>query len=269
MKKILNGIEYERIDPTGNITALVRTTVGEDERADIAKMIMEDDASCEQVGFLLPSSSCDIGLYMAAGEFCGNATMSAAAVYAMDAGISEQEEILVSVESSGVDDPVQVYITRQGDHGDTHIYNGSVVMPLPVKITRTQFEYEDKTYELPTVYFDGIAHVIAYNTDLSLPDKKMESALKIWCDKLCVKGLGLMLVTGEHDLTIRPLVYVPDVDSLFWESSCASGTTAAAAYLYETNGRDALEIRAEEPGGTLGVKVQKNGHILLMGKVRI
>ena len=47
----------------------------------------------EQVGFVsAPSDSgCDIDLQMAGGEFCGNATMSAAALVAMRSGKTPEQ----------------------------------------------------------------------------------------------------------------------------------------------------------------------------------
>lgn len=269
MKRSVNGIEYESADPTGNITALVRTRVSDSEYSRTARMILDDDGECEQVGFLLPDDTCDIGLHMAAGEFCGNATMSAAAVYAMDKGLPVNDKIKVTVSSSGCDDPVSVDITRLVDNDHRRVYGGVVDMPLPAKITRSTFEYNGRTYDLPIVCFAGISHIIAYNEDLGLTDDMLEEAIRKWCDELGASGLGIMTVNGLHNFEMRPLVYVPEVGSCFWESSCASGTTAFAAYLFEEGGRKELDIVATEPGGVLTAKVQKNGHILLGGTVRI
>lgn len=269
MKRSVNGIEYESADPTGNITALVRTRVSESEYSRTARMILDEDGECEQVGFLLPDDNCDIRLHMAAGEFCGNATMSAAAVYAMDTGLAVNDKITVMVRSSGCDVPVSVNITRNENIDHRYVFGGVVDMPLPAKITRSSFEYNGSTYDLPIVCFDGISHIIAYNEDLGLSDGMFEDAIRKWCGELGADGLGIMIVDGLHNLNIRPLVYVPKVGSCFWESSCASGTTAVAAYLFEKEGRKELDIIANEPGGVLLARVQKNGHILLGGTVRI
>ena len=76
---------YCLLDPTGNITILAGLPVGPEQRNDlpgIAASLMEKEPSAEQVGFLGPGDgNCDLSLTMAGGEFCGNATMSAAAVF--------------------------------------------------------------------------------------------------------------------------------------------------------------------------------------------
>ena len=109
-----NNIKYHVMDPTGNITILVETPVAEASQPFVAAKLMELEPEVEQVGFLTLAetpepdrSGClqqkmasqpektqqsekiplaessqnkyDIALRMAGGEFCGNATMSAAA----------------------------------------------------------------------------------------------------------------------------------------------------------------------------------------------
>ena len=68
--------------------------------------------------------------------------------------------------------------------------------------------------------------------------------------------------------TLRPLVYVPGSDTLFWESSCASGTGALGAYLAKTGGKPA-DLTVKEPGGILRVQASPEGDILLSGQVRL
>ncbi|MBQ8006219.1 MAG: hypothetical protein IJ245_01095, partial [Lachnospiraceae bacterium] len=136
MRKSYDGIEYEYIDPTGNITVLVTTLVDIKSQPEIADMIMKMEPTCEQVGFVGISDKGDIKLRMAAGEFCGNATMSTAALLCDKRGMSEGESKSVSVESSGCRDLVGVNITRNKDSDNIHVYSGQVDMPLPKRIRR-------------------------------------------------------------------------------------------------------------------------------------
>jgi diaminopimelate epimerase len=79
-------IKYCIFDPTGNITALVETGVEEARQPEVASLIMSRHPDVEQIGFVCFSEQngdADVSLRMAGGEFCGNATMSAAALFAL------------------------------------------------------------------------------------------------------------------------------------------------------------------------------------------
>ena len=68
-------------------------------------------------------------------------------------------------------------------------------------------------------------------------------------------------------LEMQPLVYVPVAGTCIWESSCASGTTAAGAYLAQQTG--AGNYRLQQPGGTLEIEVIPEGEYYLMGQVKV
>ena len=77
---------YAILDPTGNITALVETPVDPARQPETAAALMARHPQVEQVGFLSPPAEGAVRgtLRMAGGEFCGNATMSAAALAFLD-----------------------------------------------------------------------------------------------------------------------------------------------------------------------------------------
>ena len=65
---------------------------------------------------------------------------------------------------------------------------------------------------------------------------------------------------------MTPLVYVPAAGTLFWENSCASGTTACGAYVAaKTGGPVSLSLR--QPGGSLEIRVSEDGAFGLSGTV--
>ncbi|MBO5502893.1 MAG: hypothetical protein J5969_00265, partial [Lachnospiraceae bacterium] len=72
------GLSCCILDPTGNITALVEGDVPVSRQLETAARIMQLRPETEQVGFVKLSGE-QIQLRMAGGEFCGNASMSAAA----------------------------------------------------------------------------------------------------------------------------------------------------------------------------------------------
>ena len=76
-------MKYCIFDPTGNVTALVETEVEPPLQPAAAAEIMRRHPGTEQVGFLSDPEPGEKGIHavrrMAGGEFCGNASMCAAA----------------------------------------------------------------------------------------------------------------------------------------------------------------------------------------------
>lgn len=80
-KEETDELIYTILDPTGNITAIVESPVETSLQVEVATELMSRHPEVEQVGFIsydpFPS------LRMAGGEFCGNASMCAAALILM------------------------------------------------------------------------------------------------------------------------------------------------------------------------------------------
>ena len=96
----MENIQYCIFDPTGNITALVETGVDIADQPAAAARIMELEPDVEQVGFItyadndaIKEGSVPVSIRMAGGEFCGNATMCAAALFAIRSGLQGGAEI--------------------------------------------------------------------------------------------------------------------------------------------------------------------------------
>lgn len=252
---------YYLIDPTGNITILVENMVPIKAQPKVGRLLMEKEPSCEQVGFIscneLDTES-DITLRMAGGEFCGNATMSTAALYCKKNGILEGNDAKVRVRVLDSGALIPVVITCAEDS-----YFGKVTMPRPLFIGEEIFKLDSREYKLPMVTVDGISHIVVME-DMS--DEAAERAVRIWCHEKNLSGLGLMLVDKDNS-SMRPLVYIKDADTLFWESSCASGTSAVGAYLAYRDGED-KSLSLKQPGGTLTIEASKDGELILCGSVK-
>jgi diaminopimelate epimerase len=254
-------LRYTLFDPTKNVTALVTTPVPPEDRPAAAARIMQKEPSCEQVGFVYRNKRGGYCLDMAGGEFCGNASMCAAALFCIEEGICPDETRAVYLRVSGAPGPVAVQVTAESETA----FTCTVTMPPPERISEEALPFQGKTYTLPAVYFPGIAHLILPWD--ALDKTAAETAVKQWCEALNVKGLGLMLLE-KASLTLRPLVYIPAADTLYWEHSCASGTAAVGAYLAQTEGKEiAADVR--QPGGTLHVEAAPDGAIRLGGTVEI
>ena len=289
-------IEYVVMNPSGNITVLVTSDVeDESEYWFVAKKLLKLEPTAEQVGFLKYDDESNIVLNMAGNEFCGNATMSAAVYYGIIHGLNNEN---VVVNSSGTDELVNVHINKNNE------WEGVVEMPKPLEISDVDFGNGER---YPVVFFKGIAHVIIdrkfiscdYECEKKLLDghkridecnnkclisdslkKEFENKIKLWCEFLETNAIGIMLCDsiseikkiqnldiGEINMT--PLVYVNSIDTLYWESSCASGTTALGAYLTNMiNSSGKINVR--QPSGTvLQIEKTNEGKLLLAGKVKL
>lgn len=278
----LGGVRYRILDPTGNITALVESAVPVTSQPGVATAIMERHPQVEQVGFVTyaheDASGTPAQLRMAGGEFCGNATMCAAALYlartAAEAGDGADDEadgwtdVLLGV--SGASEPVGVRL-RLGEDG---LYRAGVRMPAAKEIRMVRLASDGVSDTLPVVLMEGISHVVIPQESalFALRDDApaAERAVRVWCDELGADGLGLMFLSrNEAGYRLAPLVYVPGGDTVFWENSCASGSSAVGMYLASRKGSP-VNLDLHEPGGILRVESDPAaGMTWLHGSVRI
>lgn len=256
------------MNPTNNMTILVETPLPVASYPFVAAELMKLEPAAEQVGFVSdPDCAVQAGadegcvLQMAGGEFCGNASMCAAVYYARKKDMIKGTVVL---KVSGAADPVEAAVEQCTDGS----WRGRVHMPAPISINDETFP-DGCVY--PVVRFEGIAHVIIEDTGLK---EKAGELAPVWCDHLGAEAIGLMFLsekTGE----MTPLVYVPAANTLVWESSCASGTTATGAYLANAANRmDAANMQSRsyslrQPGGVLTVEVTGEGAYYLSGQVSV
>lgn len=244
------NISYTKIDPSGNITLIVDSFVPREDQSRIAALLMERDPEAEQVGFLeVPEDPCcAVHLQMMGGEFCGNATLSAAAVIMRQFGLDSCDML---IEVSGAPEPVKV----TGAISSLDCFNGEVAMPLPESISECSFFDGFDCYTLPLVRFPGICHAIV-TTD-ALTREKAERVIGAWCRQIKSDALGLMFFDRDKR-TLTPLVYVESTGTAVWEGSCASGTAAVASYLAELDGEYA-SVRLSQPRGKLSAAATYSG----------
>ena len=247
------SIEYTLFDPTGNITLLAETPVPTTEQPRIAQQLMEHEPTAEQVGFVTHCSG-EIRLRMAGGEFCGNASLCAAALRLQREG---RRDGAVSVRVAGTAEPVTVRMSELS----AAVWRGTVDMPRPLSVGTEELPGGGR---LPVVRFPGIAHVLP--EDVMSPETA-ESLAPVWCRSLGADALGMLFLSPDRT-TLKPLVFVPAAGTLFWEASCASGTTAAGAWLAAEAGRP-VSLSLAQPGGTLEIDADPNGALRLTGTTRI
>ena len=301
-------IKYCIFDPTGNITALVETEVRAADRAPVASGIMAAHPEVEQVGFVAyndaafaadTGTDAAVSLMMAGGEFCGNATMCAAALYVIRKGMPAAGAVKAKV--SGAEAPLSVQVEEISGAGESpcaagsaRLYDGesaagafyaaAVTMPPAIGIEKIgsaaragSEEGAGGAFGLPLVRRQGIDHIIIEPDSgfFGLKDDPAaaESLIRECCGALGSDCLGMMFLDEAEgsicERRMTPLVFVPGADTLFWENSCASGSAAAGIWLAIKAGSP-VDVRLRQPAGSLRVESDPaTGHTVLHGTARL
>ena len=251
------GIDLIVFDPAGNTTLMVLTPVPRSEYAEVAKKLLEIDfdeycgwrgtAYGEQVAFVLEDKMEMCGL-----EFCGNASRSYAYYLAVVRG--EGEDIGgglkgINVNVSGCAHPLKAVV-------DANARDSIIDMPLPYDIRMIDTAKAGVPGVHPFVEFDGISHLVLKGEEADA--EKFERIKDYFYTEISpgMDAFGAMFIQEEEDL-MRPVVYVRDVDTTYFEGSCASGTAAAAAAISATEPDGTYDYVFREPDGTLNASVTK------------
>lgn len=177
-----------------------------------AEMIANHGA--EQAGFLLTDS---FHLEMSGGEFCGNATRAAAVLLSIVTGKPDSEYTV-----SGFSGQVTATTKRLSDqkYWAESIFPGMEVTLQPVVFANGQ--------NALLVDLGGIVHVLIEG---DLPENYRELHREI-TDELSLRDRSAVGVVWyqkrANSVRIDPIVWVKEIDSFFYETSCGSGSIAAA-----------------------------------------
>ena len=232
-------LSFQAADPAGNITLLVTTPVPpQDYPAVAARLLSIRELDAEQVGFLVPpQGEGALRLEMMGGEFCGNALRCAGFYYALQTG--RRREGRFPIEISGCAEALSVQVNPLTSQV-------SVQMPLPEQVEACTFlDTPARAVRLP-----GIVHAVSF-----LPPTREEADLRAALSALAqahgVPAAGVMF-WDRQDSRLTPAVYVQGTDSLYFERSCASGSTAVAACHALSAPRDGRsQLTLHQPGGEI------------------
>ena len=164
--------------------------------------------------------------------------------------------------------PELVAVRLEQREGET--FRAAVRMPAAKSVESRSFSYEELRGGLTVVRMEGIAHILIEPDSpffcLLSERAAAEAAVRLWCGDLNADGLGLLFVSDD---ALTPLVFVPGCDTVFWETSCASGTAAAGMALALETGKR-IDRTFTEPGGTLRVVSDpETGETWLHGSTRL
>lgn len=264
-----NNIDIIVANPSGNITILVLTATPREQYKEIAQKLLDmKEFHAEQVAFILPENKMEMcGL-----EFCGNASR-AFAFYtafpdAFHAGDITVENSTVTVNVSGCDKPLTASIAAPSEDDISAIEkpsymaaNVSMEMPVPSNIRMlTASELGINKHGL-LVDMDGIFHLIL--EDVAPSGEIFEMIRDRVYEQISpdLPAFGVMFCDMVNQL-MTPVVYVKDVDTTYFEGSCASGTVAAAFALAQDLPDGTHDFTMQQPEGALHTSVvKKEGHI--------
>jgi len=225
----MKRIPFFKYSPCGNITIFLEAPLTPAERlAACAEVIRTDHLAAEQAGVISTDGPLP-RLDMIGGEFCLNATRSFAALLA-ERGllILHDGSFTGQVSSSGMTEPLDVRVEKKGEAK----FDASVKIPL----AGSRIERADAGIWL--AYLPGIAHVVLDEGLYPLPAGDLSALNKeaaLWRARFGLENepaAGVVRLrpveqkAGRYAIT--PHVWVRDTDTACMETSCGSGTLAAA-----------------------------------------
>ncbi|MGK8295490.1 histidine racemase CntK [Staphylococcus arlettae] len=256
-----NVIHFSKYNPTGNMTVLVHSQHDSANYSAIAQSVMsESHLFCEQVGFMIkPFVDEHYELVMSGKEFCGNAALSFAHYLYSQKFITKQN---FKIKMSGISHQTHCYVHKLG------LYE--VGMPRALEVDETVVVLADQHYDAVIVTYKSYQHIV-------LPVSTVTEDLRQACEHYVqsqqwptyFKTIGLLLYDAASQ-NMTPLIYVPEVNSLVWEHSCASGTASIGAYYTYRTAIKCEHFTVNQPGGPMWVSSNKRGqhyHMTIKGHV--
>lgn len=224
--------EYEILNPSGNITALVTKDVPREKYKEISNEIMKNNPNIEQVGFLKKYSNSIFRLEMAGLEFCGNASRAFACFLVKEKYINT-EKFEISV--TGYDNLIGCIVEKKGE---------DYFSTIDLKFLKPIDDFiENKTLndqKISVVYLPGISHTFLDQRRFKFDEDNCLKEAKKIIQQLNLTKLPAVGVIWFDGNQINPVVYVKDIDSLFYENSCGSGSIAYGIYHVYLKNRDGL-----------------------------
>ena len=249
----VRALPFYKLSPGGNPTILVHDNALFDStndmsriRATIAKeMMAPDHLGAEQVGFL-DTSRILPHIEMMGGEFCLNATRSAAFIFALlnllPHAPHEPKCHEGEITTSGMNHPLRVRVAAAPSMGSalspTMTREVAVALHLPVAPELVHYCRPDEIL----VRLPGITHLLLDTTTHPLPENPLAAAAA----KRAEYGLDEEEATGviwhcpypeaPGSRRILPVVRVRETGSSTVETACGSGSLALALLLAKNGG---------------------------------
>lgn len=229
----------------GNPTAIriLNRTESSDWYAEHGAALMKATAALgvEQAGFLIPDQR---RFEMSGGEFCGNAARSAALLLSRFSG-----DEAGAFQMSGYEGDVH-FLVRWESKATATVTCDFDRLPIEVRRDRTA------DGDIQIVDLGGIVHIVIEGA----PPSDYEARHRALTRRFGLSDRGAVGVCwverADDRVTLHPLVWVKAIDSFFYETSCGSGSIAAAVVtgmneITQPSG-EAIEVKRE--GSTVSLQ---------------
>lgn len=259
-------LQYVKANPSGNTTIFVLTPVEPEMHSAVAASLLKDArVDAEQVAYLSGIQEQAVRVDMMGGEFCGNASRSAAA-YALS--LTGRDEGEYDVSCSGCGHALRAQVKKKADGA----YEAYIEMPLPHTVEAVILDVNGMPSRFFRVELPGIVHFVHFASSEEMEYKQLFwDALQEYVADESLEAFGLILFDPAH-LHMIPAVYVSATDTLYWEQSCGSGSAAVAAAL-ACVGKKNVSCTIQQPGGAISIAADVGGeekavqHIYIGGPV--
>ncbi len=252
-------IDLAYVNPGGNPTALVVTKIERQKQPSVAKRIIKKISTCEQVGFIEraknPQAFCRI--QMMGSEFCGNALRSLAVFLSMAIKkTTNKMNFRFLVETSGIKRliPISSKVDLSGK-----VVNAEVKIPTSKNymILKKVIPIGNKKIQSNLISLEGISFFLIPQKFFGNAEDLRGLFYNLYKQRVVsAKACGLVFYRKPFNetLSIKPIIYVRQTDTVIWETSCASGSLALCL------GKKYKKIKILQPSGySLDIKLVKDG----------
>ena len=219
--------EFIVLNPAGNITALVLDeAVKREDYKNVSREILEYDNNIEQVGFLkriIVDGKTIFRLEMMGMEFCGNASR-AFACFLYYKGLEENNSFVFS--ASGLNDLISAHV----ELNKKREYFSSIKIPFNKNQNELLKTKIIDDIEVNIVTLDGITHVLINEDLMKFDETKYLEYTKYFIKQLNLHDLPAVGIIWYNKFKIKPVVWVRDTDTYYYENACGSGSLALGLY---------------------------------------
>ncbi|MFO7883666.1 MAG: hypothetical protein R6U68_02500 [Desulfobacteraceae bacterium] len=202
----------------GNPTAICyETDCTQKDYGQLSRLIQKTCPGVEQVGFYKDDSPLP-RLDMAGGEFCGNAARS----FACFLKEMRSDQTRFTFKISGFEPVVTAEVTQCTT---TEFFSSAAFKHLTGRLKRQKLD--NKTVRI--VDLGGIVHVVVNEDAFPFHENSIRKDMETIRKRLNIdcSALGLLRVREKNDqIFMKPVVWVKDINTCFYETACGSGSIA-------------------------------------------
>lgn len=228
--------KFTILRPGGNDQMLIEGIVKKSARRKINDEMIKQYSNVEQVSFFeYDAKNKKAKLELAGGEFCGNATRSLA--YLLLGGKPGQ----ISIKVSGTKKALEAGINQIG----------TAYAQMPIKDINSIRKINTNLFRID---LEGIVQLVCLDDITGLNPKKLKSLAYEILKKedliLSEPAAGVMFIKEYPTfIKMKPVVWVRDIETLLYETACASGTAAVGAWRNFQNPQKETMTRVMQPSG--------------------